>query len=202
MLHAFRPSGGAGGASHVDAVARWLWASPHAAHSQAAGPAAMPALQRQPSVRPAAAPVPADQLPDQELTQQAERGSSAAQQPAEVSDAQLRQAETALAEDAAAAAAVGAAAFTDPASAFAEAARRHADRVGVIHLALHARKGGLVTAWRQQVQAIAEPGAYRQALLRYKRAKALRWDSLKEGQPLGSLTKLDFSIQLLVSRTS
>lgn len=49
--------------------------------------------------------------------------------------------------------------FPDAISAFTAAARRHADRVGVIHLAMCARDGGLVTAWHQRLESVAEPGA-------------------------------------------
>jgi hypothetical protein len=42
--------------------------------------------------------------------------------------------------------------------AFMAAAQRHVDRIGIVHLALHVHDGGLVTAWQQSVESVAEPG--------------------------------------------
>lgn len=50
--------------------------------------------------------------------------------------------------------------------AFTAAAQRHADRVGVVHLAMHAREGDLVPAWQQVVESVAEPGKAAEDLLR------------------------------------
>ncbi len=46
--------------------------------------------------------------------------------------------------------------------AFTAAAQRHADRVGIVHLAMHVHQGGLVAAWQQSVESIAEPGVPRE----------------------------------------
>lgn len=178
MLHALRPSGATGDASHIDAVARWLLQSQHATHSQGASLAPVTDSRLDPpqaavdAASAAAASATPPQSPAQPKSRAATPGSEPAtpptggQQPAAEQPAAQPQGAGEAATTTAASAASPAkpspqaarAQFPDAITAFTAAARRHADRVGAVHLAMHARDGSLVTAWHQRLESVAEPG--------------------------------------------
>ena len=164
MLHALRPSGAAGGDLPVDAVARWLLHSQHTTHSQGAGlaPVTDSRLQR-PQMAADEAVTAADaatlsQAPLQPGTAVATQGS----EPLVPADARSAAAAvnkgTAPADGSAQPAQPAPSPFPDATTAFVAAAQRHAGGVGIVHLAMHAHDGGLVTAWEQRVESVTEPG--------------------------------------------
>ncbi|KAK9820032.1 hypothetical protein WJX72_005289 [[Myrmecia] bisecta] len=53
----------------------------------------------------------------------------------------------------------------DPAQVIAKCVQDNAAHVGVLHLALHGNEAGLVVRWRQQLQAVTDPGASARAML-------------------------------------
>ena len=175
VLHALRPSGAAGEDSAIDAVARWLLSSQHVTHGQGAGLAPVTDSRLQ-SLTTAAEAASANgaatqpQVPPQPGTAAATLRSEPAL-PADAHDAAVNEGISAPAGSTQPAQPPPPS-FPDATTAFTAAAQRHADGIGIVHLAMHVHDGGLVTAWDQRVESVTEPGA---TLLQMPNLTRLPW---------------------------
>lgn len=174
VLHALRPSGAAGEDSPIDAVARWLLHSQHTTHSQGAGLAPVTDSRLQLPAAAAEAATAADAATQPQAPSQLD--AAAATQTLEPplpdgahSAAAASRTPLSRGTSAAACSALptqpAPSPFPDATTAFIAAAHRHANGVGIVHLAMHVHGGGPVTAWEQRVESVTEPGVLPQMII-------------------------------------